>query len=190
MLAASLLLMQILSETFTPKEKDQCVGVTYKGVTYKGQKASRSRFTGRVVVTMPDKLTLPYDPEFDRYLSATVRCSQDCDQKLAKDRPYDLCIKGCERPGIFSKDPLLGNPTDVSPECQRSCESQPKVPPASAHTSCENARMATVPTPNPSRPRAPMPSPKPGRQIDLGGADIIVDSTSCTCPYATQCVDK
>ena len=78
MVAASLLLLQILSETYTPKEKDQCVGVTYKGVAYKAKKASRSRFTGRVLLTMRDEAP-SYTP-----LAGSSACMEKC---ISSNRP-------------------------------------------------------------------------------------------------------
>lgn len=160
-----LVLAQILSQSFTPKDNDSCVGVEFKGVTYKAAKAVRSRLTGRVVLTMLNQ----YPPDGRAHvIAARVKCGMECETRL--------CARECgpEPKTLFVPDESWGKCVDLcrprfSVFCQSTCSTQFPLPELS-----------------------PEPTPLPGRTISLAGADSITDSTSCSCPHgpASSCVDR
>ena len=173
MVAASLLLLQIFTETTAPMEKGHCVGVVYKGTTYKGKKAVRYRFSGRVVITMSDVEVPPTEvPPTNVPSGGKLTASPHCQQKCGK---AEISRRFAEQ-----KFTLSIECTETEYDCNVMCLVEELLG--------KNAR-GELPVPPAPQPTA-TPKMKPGREIELAGADLITESTTCSCSYNQPCIDR
>ena len=166
-----LLLLQVFTQTFTADTESRCVAVTYQGVTYKARKATRYRWSGRVSLVMRDRSTLVAPSFYD-----TVDCDDVCAEKAKKE-----CDGRCKR---------MNSPSALAASLCYSDQCRKIAAPASCVLDCEKAEKARREA-EAERWVTEMKNAKrlPGREIELGGSDTIVNDSSCTCS-GSKCVSE
>lgn len=173
MVLASLMLLQIFTETIAPKAPGQCVAVVFKRTAYIAKTVERSRFTGRLLLKMRGAQLPPSTAE----ISA---CGRECVSSVALT---DSCVASCaagpeaDRLGCARKCPW---PRD--PELERLAGSSTFTPilhPRNSGpvASCEYQCLLRT-------------ARFVGRDLELASADAISNPSRCSCNDVTSCVDK
>jgi hypothetical protein len=169
MIAAFFLLLQIFTEPITPQSDGRCIAVLYRGVTYKAQKATRYRVTGRITLLMRDR--------YPSTLSAfSPSCGEQCEAKVQAAQAE--CEEQC-RSGNLLQEAL----------CRSKKCSSPKPPPPNCVPDCEEKEKAEIEA-EAKRRFSERPKPIPGRQIELSGYDSIANDSSCSCAFGAKCVNE
>ena len=195
MMLASVLLLQIFTESITPKTPGQCVGVVYQNRVLLAKSVARSRFTGRLVLTMPGK-PLPFTE------AQTSSCSNVCFQEVSAT---NSCVASCGARATIGERDICGRScmVDVEPtppplnvclaacpdegrgrffsDCSRRCRVNANrmyfSPGWSPMKVCENKCLQRLPV-----------VLAQGRDIEIPKAEAISNPSGCTCT-TESCID-
>lgn len=181
MMLAPLLLLQVFTETIAPKTDGACVAVVYKNTVHLAKRVTRSRFTGRVTLTMAGQRD--HLPPSESELST---CATGCLREVAprnscvKACGTDLnCARACSVPAPKPKpSPASGLPPGFAPVRVYPDELLPDIFPMPV---CESSCRERLPV--------KLGPERPGREVEIPKADLISNPSSCVCQGA-GCIDK